>query len=84
MVLSEFFIKMKNIKFGEIIFNSIENDGTGNGLDLRILRKIPEDWKKTNSLMGGAGKPEHIAEGLKNDDVSGIITANLFNFLGKG
>ena len=34
--------------------------------------------------MGGAGKPEHIAEGLKNDDVSGIITANLFNFLGKG
>ena len=85
MVLSEFFIKMKNIKFGEIIFNSIENDGTGNGLDLRILRKIPEDWKKKPILlMGGAGKPEHIAEGLKNDDVSGIITANLFNFLGKG
>ena len=37
---------MKNIKFGEIIFNSIENDGTGNGLDLRILRKILKIGKK--------------------------------------
>ena len=34
--------------------------------------------------MGGAGKPEHITEGLKIDIVSGIITANLFNFLGTG
>ena len=31
--------------------------------------------------MGGAGKPDHIAEGLKLKNVSGIITANLFNFL---
>lgn len=85
MNLSEFFKKMKNIKFGEIIFNSIENDGTGKGLDLKILSKIPDNWKKKPILlMGGAGKPEHIAEGLKKDSVSGIITANLFNFLGKG
>ena len=34
--------------------------------------------------MGGAGKPDHIAEGLKLKNVSGIITANLFNFLGTG
>ena len=34
--------------------------------------------------MGGAGKPEHIVEGLKNNFVSGVITANLFNFLGEG
>ena len=35
-------------------------------------------------VTGGAGKSEHIAEGLKIDIVSGIITANLFNFLGTG
>ena len=34
--------------------------------------------------MGGAGKPEHILEGLKIKNVSGVITANLFNFLGSG
>ena len=33
--------------------------------------------------MGGAGKPEHF-EVLNNDKISGLITANLFNFLGSG
>ena len=85
MNLSEFFKKMKKLNFGEIIFNSIENDGTGNGLDLNIIKKIPNSWrKKPILLMGGAGKPDHIAEGLKLGTVSGIITANLFNFLGTG
>ena len=85
MNLSEFFNKMNKISFGEIIFNSIENDGAGNGLDLNIIKKIPRHWKKKPILlMGGAGKPEHITEGLKIDIVSGIITANLFNFLGTG
>ena len=81
MNLKNFFNNMNNIKFGEIIFNSIENDGTGNGLDLSLIKKIPKSWKKKPILlMGGAGKPDHIAEGLKLKNVSGIITANLFNF----
>ncbi len=85
MSLRKFFSNMNDIKFGEIIFNSIENDGTGNGLDLNVIKKIPKNWKKKPILlMGGAGKPEHIAEGLKLKNVSGIITANLFNFLGTG
>ena len=34
--------------------------------------------------MGGAGKPIHIVDGLDNKYLSGIITSNLFNFLGTG
>ena len=34
--------------------------------------------------MGGAGKPEHFTEVLYIEKISGVITANLFNFLGKG
>ena len=34
--------------------------------------------------MGGAGKPEHIVEALKNNKVSGAVTANLLNFIGDG
>jgi len=34
--------------------------------------------------MGGAGKPEHICNTLKLHKISGIVTANLFNFLGNG
>ena len=34
--------------------------------------------------MGGAGKPDHIYEGLNIKKISGVVTANLFNFLGSG
>ena len=34
--------------------------------------------------MGGAGKPEHFVQAFKNENISGVVTANLFNFLGSG
>ena len=34
--------------------------------------------------MGGTGKPEHILDALKAEQISGVITANLLNFIGDG
>ena len=82
--LKDFIISTKKIKFGEIIMNSIDKDGTAAGLDLDCLKTIPEDFTNPILLMGGAGKPEHFYDILNNKKVSGIITANLFNFLGSG
>ena len=49
-----------------------------------ILSKIKKNFKKPLLLMGGAGKYEHFKTILKNSKISGVITANLFNFLGDG
>ena len=73
------------IPCGEIILNSIEDDGTGNSLDLKIISKLPKNANfKSILLMGGAGKAEHIVEALTYKEISGVVTANLFNFLGTG
>ena len=69
---------------GEIIINSINNDGNGAGLDLEITSLIKKNFSKPMLLMGGAGKPEHFSKGLQIDIISGIVSANLFNFLGSG
>ena len=69
---------------GEIILNSMDYDGTGQGVDSRILLKIKKNFKKPILLMGGAGKYDHFKIVLKNAKVSGVMTANLFNFLGDG
>lgn len=69
---------------GEIILNSIDRDGNGAGLDLEILKLLKNSISKPLLLMGGAGKPEHLSEALQKKQVSGVITANLFNFLGSG
>lgn len=75
---------LPKIPYGEIIFNSMDNDGNGAGLDLKVVKNFNNKIKSPMLLMGGAGKPEHILEGLKIKNVSGVITANLFNFLGSG
>ena len=68
---------------GEIILQSIDQDGTGMGIDLEILKEI--DKLKVMCpiiLKGGIGKPEHIKSILLNENVNAICTANLFNFIG--
>ena len=68
---------------GEIILQSIDQDGTGMGIDLEILKEI--DKLKIMCpiiLKGGIGKPEHIKSILLNENVNAICTANLFNFIG--
>ena len=76
--------KVSKSNCGDVILNSIEQDGTGSSLDLEILENIDSEFSKPLLIMGGAGKPEHITDALKLDKVNGVITGNLFNFLGTG
>jgi imidazole glycerol-phosphate synthase subunit HisF len=84
MNLEKYIQLIKNFNFGELILNSIDKDGTAAGLDSLTYTLLPDDFKNPILLMGGAGKPEHFADILINERISGVITANLFNFLGKG
>jgi imidazole glycerol phosphate synthase subunit HisF len=63
--------------------NSIDQDGTGNGFDMELVRQcmgIPVPL----IVAGGAGKPEHFADILALPGVDAAATGNLFNFIGKG
>lgn len=75
---------LNSLDCGEIILNSIDNDGNAAGIDLTILDNIETNINKPILIMGGAGKPEHLSSVLASTKISGVITANLFNFLGDG
>ena len=65
------------------MLQSIDFDGTGMGIDLKIVEEIKKlDVTCPIILKGGIGKPEHIKEILLNKKVNAICTANLFNFIG--
>tara|TARA_B100001250_G_scaffold411871_1_gene441595 strand:- start:1631 stop:2440 length:810 start_codon:yes stop_codon:yes gene_type:complete len=76
--------KISNQNFGELFLNSIDQDGTGTGLDYDMLKLIPKDFKKPIILSGGTGNYKHIYEGLKKKNVSAISSSNLLNFVGDG
>ena len=77
--------KVQKIGCGEILLRSIENDGTGNGLDLGFLELIPNDLLTVPLIYaGGIGKSDHILSGLMSSKIDAVCTANLLNFTNRG
>ena len=70
-----------DIGAGEILLQSIDRDGTGNGLDLDLADRTGS-LRVPLILMGGVGHAVHIVEGLQHPAVDAVATANLFNFVG--
>ena len=73
-----------NIKeiVGELYINSIDKDGTGNGLDLELGRIIYNKTKIPFIIAGGIGRLEHIISALEEDYINAVSTAHLLNFIG--
>lgn len=82
--LDEYLIFLQELGVGEILLNSIQQDGTGFGYDLLTIQKHSQSISVPLLVMGGAGNEQHLLEGLKQGGVSAVVTANLFNFIGNG
>ena len=76
---------INDLPVGEIIINSIDKDGTGNGYDLDIFdSNFFNNINKPIILSGGAGKDIHFKNGLNIKYVDAVSTSHLFNFIGDG
>ena len=69
---------------GEVYLNSIDRDGTGNGMDVSSLAVLGDSSPIPVILAGGAGKPAHLSEAIASPAVNAVATANLLNFVGDG
>jgi cyclase len=67
---------------GEILFQSVDQDGTGMGLDLSVVDGLRHCPEVPCILMGGVGKADHIIAGLQHPTIDAVATANLYNFIG--
>jgi cyclase len=79
--MSESQDKLAIAKVGELLLTSIDRDGTGNGMDMNIL-KLFKDVESPIILSGGAGTSEHLTEALNHPQVDAVSTGNLLNFIG--
>lgn len=75
---------LANDAIGELYLNSVNRDGTGQGLDSSIVEVVPSAYSIPIILAGGAGKGAHLAEALMTPRINAVATANLLNFVGSG
>ena len=80
----QYFNEVSQLLYGELLINSIDQDGTGNGPDLKILKLVPKKFNKPIILSGGYGNEFHFEQALLNKKIEAVATANLFNFVGDG
>jgi cyclase len=65
---------------GEIVLNSIDADGTREGFDLPITRRVSESVGVPVVASGGAGRLEHMAEVLLAGKADAVLAASIFHF----
>lgn len=91
-VFSDFGKKNSNIKVkdwlkivqdegaGEILLNSIDNDGMGLGYDNKLIDQISNEIKIPIILCGGVGDYLDFEVGLKNPKIDAVAAANIFHY----
>ncbi|MFQ5890822.1 MAG: imidazole glycerol phosphate synthase subunit HisF [Gemmatimonadota bacterium] len=65
---------------GEILINSIDRDGTMDGYDLVLLRRVADRSTIPVIGCGGAGHYNHLKEAFLETNVSALACGSLFNF----
>jgi cyclase len=68
---------------GEIVIQSIEQDGRMNGYDLGLTRKVASAITIPTVALGGAGSLEQLMEGHTKGYASGLAAGSLFVYEGK-
>ena len=72
--------RMQSYGAGEILLTSMDRDGTKAGYDLELTRVISDRVKIPVIASGGAGKLEHIYEGLTQGNASAALAASIFHY----
>lgn len=79
----EFAEKMESFGAGEIVINSIDNDGVMKGYDLAITERIRKAINLPMTILGGAGSLDDIAQLISIHGTIGASAGSLFVFKGK-
>jgi cyclase len=65
---------------GEILLNSIDKDGTKEGYDLELTRKISESVGIPVIASGGAGNPDQMVDAVKKGKADAVLLASLLHY----
>jgi len=72
-------VEAQNRGAGEILLNSIDQDGMGNGYDIELIKSVTQIVNIPVIAMGGVSKWSHFKEGIKVG-ASAVAAANIFQY----
>ncbi|MFC3052069.1 imidazole glycerol phosphate synthase subunit HisF [Kordiimonas pumila] len=76
----EYAIEAARLGAGEILLTSMDRDGTREGFDLTLTRRIADRVKVPVIASGGVGTLDHLVGGVKEGHASAVLAASIFHF----
>jgi len=70
----------RDLGAGELLPTSMDTDGTKDGYDLELTRKIKEASNLPVIASGGAGTVEHLYEAVVQGKADAVLAASIFHF----
>lgn len=71
--------RVHNLGCGEILVNSIDNDGLGKGYDVPLIDRVSSFAEVPVIALGGVGHWSHFAQAMEETNVSAVAAANIFH-----
>lgn len=65
---------------GEILLTSMDRDGTRNGFDLALTRKVAAAVEIPVIASGGVGNLRHLADGIVEGRADAVLAASIFHY----
>lgn len=76
----DWILEVEEMGVGEILLNSIDNDGKNNGYDIEFKSKIIEESNIPITICGGVGNFQHFIDGYNQIKPHAMAAANIFQF----
>ena len=72
--------KVTELGAGEILLTSMDRDGTKNGFDLELTRRVAEAVAVPVIASGGVGNLQHLADGVQQGKADAVLAASIFHY----
>jgi len=72
--------RVEQLGAGEILLTSMDRDGTRNGFDLELTRRVAEAVGIPVIASGGVGNLQHLADGVQQGKADAVLAASIFHY----
>ena len=73
-------VRLATLGAGELLVTSMDRDGTRDGYDLALVRRIADAVGVPVIASGGVGNLGHLVEGVTEGHASAVLAASIFHF----
>jgi cyclase len=73
-------VECERLGAGEIVLNSMDRDGTRDGFDIELTRRVVDACRLPVVASGGVGHLDHLVEGAIQGGADAVLAASIFHY----